>query len=273
MDLRIEIVGDQVVCLQDGTKAFGASVKDFVAALGEQADLLALPDAIPEGVRFIRRRGEIVVLVMEEQPQLRTVRWLVDESSVPFGTGAVYRTARLAFPFVVVAIAFRGGGLTGYQQCFYRTAPLSTPSDPLFLPNLYNVADGHGQKCWLCLAGLRTDLTALTWNQRVREIRRHLWGAGFNRSSEMHEGMSYWTLRKLDRRVQTLETWEQASRENPFFPLDVAWTPAGTTVGTVIDQMMARLCPPTPVTVTQLSQALSVLPAHASKRTRFSWGK
>ena len=275
MDLRIEIVGDQVVCRQDGTKAFAASLNDFVAALVEQADLLPLPDAIPEGVRFIRRHGEIVVLVIEEQPQLRTVRWLVDESSAPFGAGAVYRTARLAFPFVIVAIAFRAGSLTGYQQCFYRTAPLRGLSDPLFLPNLYNVADGHDQKCWLCLAGLRTDLTALRWDEKVREVRRHLWGAGFNRSSEMHEGMSYWTtLRNLDRRFQTLETWEQASLENPFFPLGVAWTPSGTTVGDVTERMMARLCPPTPVTVAQLSQALSVLlPARPSKRARFSWGK
>ena len=271
MDLQIEIAGDQVVCRQDGTKAFAASLKDFLAALGERADSLPLPEAIPEGVRFVRRRGDTVVLVLEEKPQLRTVRWLADESSAPFGKGAIYRTARLAFPFIVAALAFRGGGLTGYQQCFYRTEPLGRFSDPLCLPNLYNVADGYGQKCWLCLANLQIDLGPLSWDAKVREIRRHLWGAGFNRSSEMHEGMSYWAaMRSIDRRFETLDTWERASREDPFFPLKIAWRPSGRTVGHVIEEMIARVSPPSPVTVAQLAQTLSLLPAQASKRSLLS---
>jgi hypothetical protein len=117
-------------------------------------------------------------------------------------------------------------------------------------------------------------LTPLTWEAKVREIRRHFWGAGFNRSSEIHEGMSYWTAsRSLDPRFQTLETWEQASQEHPFFPLEVSWTPAQATIGSVIEGMMARLSPRTPATVAQLSRLLSLLPALPTKRGRFSWGK
>jgi hypothetical protein len=266
MDLRIEIGTDQVECRQDGTRAFAAPLKEFLAALDERADVLPLPEAIPEGVRFVRRRGNAVVLVIEEKPQQRTVRWLSDESSTPFGKGAIYRTARLAFPFVVAVLAFRGGALTGQQQCFYRVEPLRRLSDPLLLPNLYNVAAAYGQQCWLCLANLRTDLRPLSWNDKVREIRRHLWGAGFNRSSEIHEGMSYWTtMRKVDRRVETIETWEEASREDPFFPLKVAWRPAGRTVGDVINEMIGRVGPPPVVTVAQVAQVLSLLAARAAK--------
>ncbi len=200
MHLSIEIAADQVNCLQDGTKAFTASLTDFLAALAERSDPPSLLEAIPEGVRFIRRRNDVVVLVLEEQPQVRTVRWLADESSVPFGNGAIYRTARLAFPFVVTVLAFRAGGLTGYQQCFYRTGPLASLSDALLLPNLYNVAaDVYGQRCWLCLANLQTDLRPLSWQNKVREIRKHMWGTGFNRSSEIHEGTSYWTAMRRRR--------------------------------------------------------------------------
>jgi hypothetical protein len=267
MDLRIEIVGEQAVCKQDGTKAFAAPLKDFLAALKDQIDLTPLPEAIPEGVRFVRKRGDAVVLVIEEHPQLRTVQWLADESSAPFGKGAIYRTAQLAFPFIVAVLAFRGGGLTGYQQCFFRTAPLNHLSDPLYLPNLYNVAVGYGQQCWLCLANLKTDLRPLSWNEKVREIRRHLWGAGFNRSSEVHEGMSYWTkMRSIDRRFETLEKWEQASREDAFFPLGIAWKPAGRTVGDVVEEMIAWVAPPPPTTVAQWVQTLSVLTAQGAKR-------
>ena len=267
MELRIEIAGDQVACRQDGTKAFAAPLKDFLAALIERADCTLLPEALPEGVRFVRRRGDAVVLVLEETPQVRTVQWLTEESSAPFGAGAIYRTARLAFPFVIAVLAFRGGGLTGYQQCFYRTQPLGLLSDPLFLPNLYNVADGHGQKCWLCLANLRSDLRPLSWNDKVREIRRHLWGAAFNRSSEVHEGMSYWTaMRKIDRRFQTLEAWEHATRDDPFFPLRVAWNSSGKTIGEVIEEIIGRVSPPPPTTVAQLAQILTLLLPQVARR-------
>jgi hypothetical protein len=268
MDLRIEIVGDEVVCRQNGDKAFAAPVKDFVSALTERADIWPFPEMIPDGVRFVRRRGNTTVLVVEERPQLRTVSWLADDSAAPFGKNAAYRKVRLAFPFVVTVLAFRDGGLTGLQQCFYRTAPLSELSDPLLLPNMFNVANGHGQQCWLCLANLKADLKSLSWNDKLHEIRQHLWYAGFNKSSEVHEGNSYWgTMRKLDQRYETVETWQQASLENRYFPLEVRWKPAELTVGEVIDQMIARISAPPLTTVTHLAQLLSVLAHRAASRS------
>jgi hypothetical protein len=180
----------------------------------------------------------------------------------------VYRTVRLAFPFVVTVLAFRDGGLTGFQQCFYRTAPLSQLSDPLLLPNMFNVANGHGQQCWLCLANLRVDLRALSWNNKLQEIRQHLWYAGFNKSSEVHEGNSYWsTMRKVDRRYETVETWEQASLENRYFPLDVHWTPSGQTIGGVIDQMIANVSAPPVTSVAHLAHLISLLARRAASRS------
>lgn len=267
MNLRIEIVGDRVVCRQDGAKAFEASVSDFLGALAEREDAVVFPEAIPDGVRFIRRRGETVILVIEEKPQVRTVQWLRDEKSAPFGRGAVYETVRLAFPFVVTIVAFRDGGLTGHQQCFYRTEPLTSTADALLLPNLYNVANAYGQQCWLCLANLQIDVRPRSWNDKVRELRSHMWGAGFNRSSEVHEGMSYWgAMQSLDPRIATLQAWEQATRDDPFVPLKIHWKPAGTTVAGVMGGMVARLSPPRPTTVVQLVQLLSVLNLRALKR-------
>jgi hypothetical protein len=260
MDMRIELAGDQAVCKQDAKIAFSARLPDFLAAIVERADGWGLPEPaepIPEGVKFIRKRGNAVVLVIEEQPQLRTVRWLAGHSPVPYGPGAKYRMARLAFPFVVLVVALKGGALTGYQQCYYRTAPLESFSDSLLYPNLYNVAAGYGQECWLCLVNLKKDLTKTTWENRVREIRKHLWGAGFNQSSEHHEGMSYWGRMKVDPRVESVDRWEAESRKDPFFPLKVEWKPVGKTVGEIAGQMLSAVAPPRfPASVEQLAGLL-----------------
>ena len=258
MELKIEISGDQVACRQDGDQVLSVPLADFLNALGSRADQQVLPEAVPDGVRFVRRRGASTVLVMEERPQVRTVRWLTDKSPVPFGEKAVYRTARLAFPFVVVVVTLRGGGMTGHQECFYRTAPLENLSDPLLLPNLPNVANGHGHQCWLCLAGMKDDLSALPWGAKVRAIRQHMWGAGFNRSSEVHEGNSYWqTSKELDPRLAKVEAWEEASGKQPFFPLEVAWRPSERTVGQVMDEMLVlSAAAPAPASAEHLVQML-----------------
>jgi hypothetical protein len=247
MDIRLEIVGERVVCKQGGRETLSAHLSDFLEAVLHRADAMLLPDAIPEGVRFIRRRGEVVVLVLEEQAQVRTVRWLADDSPAPLGRGARYRTARLAFPFVILILAFREGGLTGYQQCFYRASPLRSLQDPLYFPNLYNVASAYRQACWLCLTGLKDNLTGLLWEEKLRAVRKHFWGAAFNASSEIHEGMSYWrAMRGVDPRVASLDAWEAATKQDPFFPLTVLWRPAGKTVGQVLIEMLNAIAPHRP---------------------------
>jgi hypothetical protein len=52
--------------------------------------------------------------------------------------------------------------------------PMQRLDDPLYFPNLYNVAAGYGQQCWLCLANLKKNLVPLPWEEKVREVRAHL---------------------------------------------------------------------------------------------------
>lgn len=261
MDVRVEITGQVVVCKVDGRVSVSAPLAGFLDALVRRCNWTPLPEAIPEGVRFVRGRADVCALVLEEKPQVRTIRWLSDDSRAPFGQKASYRMARLAFPFVVVVVVFRAGVLTGFQQCFYRCSPLRRLSDPLSFPNLYNVAEGYQQKCWLCLANMNSSLAKLDWGQKVAEVRKHLWGAAFNRSSEIHEGMSYWQAMRVDPRVESLAAWEKASRKDPYFPLQVAWRPVGKTVGEVIDEMLSLACAPgEPQSAQDLAQLLHALP-------------
>ncbi len=248
MDVRIEMIDDRAICTHDGEAVFTAPLKEFIAAIAARGGSTEWPDAIPDGVRFVRRRGHVTVVAIEDLPQVRTVRWLADESPTPFGRGAIYRTARLAFPFVVVVVAFRMGGLTGYQQCFYRCQRLRTDRDGLLMPNLYNVASAYRQQCWLCLANRQRDLTPLSWDDKIGEVRRHMWTAGFNKSAWVHERSDFWqATRELDPRVKSLDAWEQASRADPFFPLHVRWRPAVGTIGDVMAEMLDGAGSPRPL--------------------------
>jgi len=268
MDLRIELTHEQAICRQDGQPAFAAPLKDFVAALSARGDSQLLTEAIPDGVRFLRSRGQVTVLVMEDMPQVRTVRWLADDSPMPYGRGALYRTARLAFPFVIIIVALRAGGLTGYQQCFYRTERLVTLGDSLLYTNLFNCARAYRQESWLCLANLQRDLAPLSWNHKVQEIRRHMWAASFNQSSEVHEGMSFWqTMRTIDPRVKSLDAWEEASRADAFFPLGVRWQPARLTIGEAMNAMLNGAGSPLPPeTLPDLARLLGTIAAAPAAR-------
>jgi hypothetical protein len=170
-----------------------------------------------------------VGVVAEMPPQARTVRWLADDSAVPFGPRARYRECFLAFPYVILVLVLADGRPTGLQQLFYRTEPLESPDDELLFSNRPNVAKAYGQKSWLCLQHLKLRGQA-TLLHTLPAIMNHVYSAAFNRSADVHEGNSYWeAMRDVDDRIASLEAWEAATRENRYFAVDVPWRSADTT--------------------------------------------
>lgn len=262
----IEITGDACAVIQEGVKVASAPLVDLLTVLQAQTEQTPL-ELISDGVRHIRRRGDCVAVVVEEMPAARTVRWLADDSPEPYGPKAIYRPANLSFPFLVVVLVFLRGALTGYQQCFYRNAPLAALSDPLLLPNLYNVAERSGQICWLCLANLAPTIARMGWPRKLDAIHKHLWGGSWNRSSEVHEGNSYWSRPAVDPRVSSVEAWERHTAADQRFATTVPWKPAGTTVEKVMNQMLDSCAPlRTPKTADDL--AAIILNARPEKAAR-----
>ena len=152
--------------------------------------------------------------------------------------------------------------MTGLQQLYYRREPLDA-GEELLLPNLYNVAHGYGQRCWVCLANL-ADLSPLPWADKVGAVVDHVFTASFNRSSEAHEGNSYFgTTRGLDPRLASLEAWQDATRRNPRFSLDVPWRSAETTVSAELTAMLACTVGPLAIdTATDLAGLITRVGTH-----------
>jgi hypothetical protein len=237
MDPHLRVEGERVQLFQGKDPLGTTSVEEAVEALAANRDVTPSCGVLPRGVRLVRERGDATALVVEVPPQLRTVRWLDDDSPQPFGPKARYRERFLAFPYLVLLVVFRRGALTGAQQLYYRNEPLDA-GEELLLPNLYNVAEGYGLRCWLCLAAL-SGLSPLAWPAKVDRIIEHVFWASFNQSSEVNEGNSYWgRMQGIDPRVASLDAWEEASRADRRFPLSVAWQPAGTTASAELERML-----------------------------------
>jgi hypothetical protein len=261
----IEVVGDQAIWRQQGKQLGSMALRDLWQAGNGGCDSQRWP-LYPPHVRLMVERGRRAVtgVVIEMPPGPRQVRWISDDSTAPFGPECEYREYRLSFPWVVLVIVFVKGQLSGLQQAFYRTTPIESLDDELQLTNLLNVAQGYGQESWVCLANLRSCLGKMSWGERIRTVTDHFWRAAFNRSSEEHEGNSFWeSSRGFDDRLETPQAWEAATRDNPYFTLQVAWPRAPRTLRETLENMLEKSAPARPIErVEQLVTLIQGAEAH-----------
>jgi hypothetical protein len=262
---EIRIAGERLSVLHGrltvATTSLGRALETVAKAEGRGPGWRVLP----RGVRIWEERGDAVAVAVEVPPHARTVRWLAEDSRQPYGPGASYGERFLAFPWVVLLLVLRGGALTGHQQLYYRTAPLAPGDEDLLLPNLPNVAQGYGQRCWVCLASLHRPARA-PGSTLIDGVVDHVFSAAFNRSSEVNEGNSWWgAMRGLDPRVASLEAWEAATRESRHFALGVRWRKAGTTATAELRGMLDRVVAPRrPRCAEELSALLAAAPPERS---------
>ena len=211
---------------------------------------------LPEGTRAVLgmpNGGQVVV--HQTPPRMHTFKWIAPDSPAPFGEGTQYRRVHVALPYLVVLAVFQRDNrgrlaLTDKNEAFFTTRPLCSLDDALCLPALLNVSsfqlrEGHCL-AWICTqhlkrpkreAGSGEDLYRARCVQRLHQ---HLLDGGFNQSSEHHEGSSWFgetVKRKVDPRLESVESWEHASAENPAFVLDVDWIPTGLSLGQVAQRI------------------------------------
>lgn len=254
---EVTIQGDQVhVTSPEGVTA-AMPLADLLAKLAPP-----LMDTggiiLPDGIKGAISRGSMTVWVHQIPPRIHSLTWIAKGSESAYGPGTKYRTVRIALPYVVVLGVFgpgRNGGmqLTHRNECFFRCDPLKTWDDELLYPGLLNCSkftpqDGHPLS-WICTQHLNVGKFAKIEdpNDRMRASFHALLGClfdtAFNRSSEVHEGASWYseTVRNhVDERVSTVEKWIKATDKAPLFALKVPWLPTGKTVREVADRVFGN---------------------------------
>ena len=109
----------------------------------------------------------------------------------------------------------------------------------LFECNLPNVSykGPRNLPYWFCTQYLR-DVTHFSWYDKIAEVPRHLWGSGFNWSSDYHEGLSMFNhCKNLDPRINNFIVWEKETRKDPYFMLKINWNSTGMSLTQAIEKM------------------------------------
>lgn len=211
---------------------------------------------LPAGTKLLYTRGNSTIWVHETPPAIYGLKWIAPDSPVQFGAGTKYRIIRIGLPYVIVFCVFgvdpRGRPfLTSRNECFFRTAPLSdAETDELLYPALLNCSkfptEDPNPLAWICTEHLDTTslLRIESTNQRMREsfkaLMKCLLDSGFNRSSEGHEGASWFseTLKQgVDARIGSIERWQEETSRDPLFVLDVPWLKTGRTVAQMVERI------------------------------------
>ena len=109
---------------------------------------------------------------------------------------------------------------------FFRNSSLSSPTDTLYHTNLPNVRGepGHYGSQRVCLRYRPEMLEGVPLAESVPALLEFFWSTGFNQDIA---NSAFGRAQARDPRFASLEAWEAASWENPLFPLEVDWEPAG----------------------------------------------
>jgi hypothetical protein len=178
----------------------------------------ALP-VLPAGVRWLCQRKDLLNLVVEHPPQSRTLQ-VAGGKKGDFD----YAAYQLAFPYIIYLFTFYRGDFEEMKM-FYRSAPLTAQEDLLYHTNLPNVRGepGHYGSQRVCLRYRPEMLEGVPLVKAVPALIEFFWTTGFNQDIT-HSAFERAQTR--DPRISSLKAWEEATREDPLFPLEINWEPA-----------------------------------------------
>ncbi len=243
----IEIIGDTVYAMGgDGagrrTVERQVGLRELLGGIASSMETSQTDTTLflPAGTRYVKVRGASTGLVVELPPEIRRVTW----SPAKMDQGGAYSAHWLAFPYTIhICILYTiegdeayGGGLEE-MRVYYRNAPLQSPDDPLYVPNLFNVQVDPvlTSNCRACLRGHPEDLENLPLAKQMETLLNFFWETGFNLDIERS---GFERAKILDPRIASLQAWEAASKADPLFPLGIRWEPAGCTPRQVLDRLI-----------------------------------
>lgn len=246
---EIRIRGDTAtVTAPDGTAVNMTVSRLFEKAAPKQIDSCGF--GLPHEVRFAYSRNSLLILACEYPPGPHTLSWIADDSPAPYGTNAKYQNVTVSLPYTIVLAAFEDTRLSDFNECFFRTAPLSAidEENELFFPGLLNCSrfmpPEGSPLSWICTQKLdRSPIRAEKNPQKriavgLNALRRCLFEQSFNLSSDHNEFSSWYSeSREVDERISTISRWHEETIRDRFMGLDIPWLKTNENLKTVVERI------------------------------------
>ncbi len=220
--------------IEDTFKDFRTSVlsglrEQFIDFQGARKDG-ALDCLLPPQTRFFFKKEGSVILVLEFPPERRTIKFEKNFVTQEIGMNEELRRRhetddkrmefQLSFPYTVFVVHCIGEA-TPQLYCFYRNSPLKNLSDELYFPNIPNCFDS-GKIC------IRIEEAKSTiFADQILEAIGQFWNSKFSNDLRNNH---YDAMSLLEPRLKNIWTWENASAQNPRFPLEVQWRKCAQTL-------------------------------------------
>lgn len=179
----------------------------------------------PTGCRFLYNIGQSTIVVVEEQPMVRTLMFdknlMGDQVQ---GNSSHQERAAIALPYVYFVLHFKQNRVPVGLYTGWRTSRMKTVKDQLFCPLLPNIHVGLS----VCM-GRDYTISGQTITEVTEEVIALFWSSRFNNDLSTH----FWNKADADPRISTLRYWIEESVDDPFFILNANLTPAMT-----LDELM-----------------------------------
>lgn len=209
--------------LSEGAKRMIASIQLKILKnqerCGGQGIMSSSCDALPNNCRFVFRRGGVSTFVIEQSPTVRTI---------------VYRksTFRIAMPYVVFMVTLCGKDFHSMRM-FFRNSPLRNEEDELCCPALPNISSDDYHVCFPYPKERNQSPTVV-----VESALQNYWGSEFNSDLRVFFEKSA----SLFPQLSTLDSWQENSRRDPGFVLNLPWESTNMSVASAAKRAIDTAC-------------------------------
>lgn len=205
-------VQDSVADLLD---AFKVKIKEVIIDHSKSWRLASNePFVFPKNCRFCFSIGRKLVVVIEQDPQVRTINIgtkLLGE--LEEGRCIDFERLTISLPYSVFVFVFEKAPVPKFMSVSlgWRTSPIATIQDCISQPLLPNIHNNFT----VCLGQMNPGSVSLS--EQVDVILDHFWCSRFNQ--DLSE--NWWAKKRLHQNLKTGRSWAEASINDPLFILGV----------------------------------------------------
>jgi hypothetical protein len=176
------------------------------------------PLALPNGCKFVFRRKNASVYVVEQIPQVRTISYLGKQF-------------RISLPYVVFVVTIKDDTFL-WLQVLFRKSTLRNETDELLCPALPNIHDSGSSRFEVCFIGPKKQNA--DHSQIVDEAIQNFWGSNFNKDLS-----AFWKIASEQfPQIRSFDDWQTNTSKDPLFTLKLMWQPASIDVSTQSNRML-----------------------------------